>query len=251
MRRPDLRPAILAVQFLTRLPTPQVRDFSPALLSRAVVWFPATGLLLGALLAAAVLGGQLVDPWLAALAGLLAWAWLTGGLHLDGLADMADGLGAAHRDPQRFLAVLKDPHLGSFGVLALILQCASKLVLLMLLASQHQGMALLPMLVLVPGWARWGVYLWQSLPPLASGMAEQFGWRQTRHAAWCNGLLLAGLSLWLAPALLLAPLLAWAYRCWLKARLGGVTGDCLGAGIELLETALLCVLLLASAIIAL
>lgn len=243
----DLRPAILAVQFLTRLPTPAVRDFEPALLARSVSWFPLVGLLLGALLSALVSAGQLVDPWLAALLGLLGWMALTGGLHLDGLADMADGLGAAHRDPQRFLAVLKDPHLGSFGVLTLIGQCGAKLVLLMLLARSQPGIALYPLLLLVPAWARWGVYLWQGLPPLASGMAEQFGWQRSRRAPWLNLIILATLSAWLAPLLLLAPLLCLAYRFWLQRRLGGVTGDCLGAGIELVESGLLLLLVAGAA----
>lgn len=51
------------------------------------------------------LAGCWLDPWLAALLMLVTWVWVTGGLHLDGLDDLADGLGAAHRDPERFLAV--------------------------------------------------------------------------------------------------------------------------------------------------
>ncbi|MBE9609205.1 adenosylcobinamide-GDP ribazoletransferase [Chitinilyticum litopenaei] len=241
-----MRPLILAIQFLTRLPTPQVGNFSPALLARAVAWFPLVGLLLGSMLAALLVAGSLIDPWLAAWLGLLGWVWLTGGLHLDGLADMADGLGAAHRDPQRFLAVLKDPHLGSFGVLTLIVHGTGKLLLLMLLA--RQGMPGLLAILLIPGWARLGVYLWQTLPPLAPGMAEQFGWQRRPWAGLLNLLGLLVLSLWLAPPLLLAPLVLLAYRQWLARRLGGVTGDCLGAGIELSEIALLLVAVLAPAI---
>ena len=93
------------------------------------------GLLVGAIVWLAVLAGSLVDPWLAALAGLLAWLWVTGGLHIDGLADLADAQGAAHRSRERFLEVLKDPHLGSFGVLSLATQLIVKLVLLMLLVK--------------------------------------------------------------------------------------------------------------------
>ena len=118
---------ILAVQFLTRLPTPQLREFRPEWLADAARWFPLVGLLLGGLLLAPIWPASLVDPWLAAWAGLLGWALLTGGLHLDGLADLADALGAAHRNRERFLAVLKDPHLGSFGVLTLILHLAGKI----------------------------------------------------------------------------------------------------------------------------
>lgn len=225
----------LAVQFLTRLPTPATPDFQPQLLVESARWFPLVGLLLGALLALPLWLGAQLDPWLLAWLGLLAWAWLTGGLHLDGLADLADGLGAAHRDRARLLAVMKDPHLGSFGVLALILQCSAKLVLLMLLA-RAQGWAAL---WLIPAWARLGPLFWQSLPPLAPGLAEAFSWRIPQRARLLWLLALLALSAWLAPALLLAPLLLWAYHTWLRRKLGGVSGDCLGAGIELVESALL------------
>ena len=101
----QVRLFILSTQFLTRLPTPQVADFRPEDLARSALWFPAVGLLIGALLLAATWLGAQLDPWLGALFGLLAWVWVTGGLHLDGLADLADGLGAAHRDPARLLAL--------------------------------------------------------------------------------------------------------------------------------------------------
>ncbi|BCL76652.1 adenosylcobinamide-GDP ribazoletransferase [Jeongeupia sp. HS-3] len=230
----DWRRPVLALQFLTRLPTPHVADFKPELLAGTVGWFPAVGLLIGVLLAVPLALLAPVQPWLAALVGLIIWTWVTGGLHLDGLADMADGLGASHRDPARFLAVLKDPHLGSFGVLVLIIQCAAKLILLMLIARIGHWW----LLILAPAWARWGVFFWQTLPPLAPGMAEQFGW-QRGNAGWFWTGLLVAISFLLAPPLLVAPLLVWAYRRWLLKRLGGVSGDCLGAGIELLESALL------------
>ncbi|UXY15973.1 adenosylcobinamide-GDP ribazoletransferase [Chitiniphilus purpureus] len=238
------REAVLAIQFLTRLPTPQWPDFDPMALARAVRWFPAVGLLLGSLIVAAARLGTDIDPWLGALAVLLAWVALTGALHLDGLADLCDALGAAHRDPQRLLAVMKDPHLGSFGVLALLLQCCAKLVLALLLVRAGAW----PVLLLAPAWARWGVFAWQLLPPLAPGMAERFAWHRPPHAPWGWAVALAALSAWLAPVLLLAPLAVLGYHCWLARRLGGVSGDCLGAGIELTETALLVSAVVAAAL---
>jgi adenosylcobinamide-GDP ribazoletransferase len=129
-----MRAFLLALQFLTRIPTPQVDDFRPEDLSRSAIWFPLVGAVIGGLVAAALALGALVDPWLGALAGLMVWVWITGALHLDGLADLADALGAAHRDPQRLLEVLRDPHIGTFGVVALVLVLAAKLVLLALVA---------------------------------------------------------------------------------------------------------------------
>lgn len=227
---------ILAVQFLTRLPTPQVRNFSANLLTEAAIWFPLVGLLIGALL---WLTGNLIhvmDPWLVALLVTSLWIGVTGALHLDGLADLADALGAAHRDPERLMAVMKDPHLGSFGVLALLQQVLAKLILCRLLLSSPG----LPALILIPAWARWGVLYWSHcLPPLAPGLADAFRWHLRPLHYWAWLLPLTGLSIWLAPALLLAPALVWIWRCYLHHKLGGVSGDCLGAGIERVETGLL------------
>ena len=85
-----MRELILAVQFLTRLPTPQLRDFDPAWLAGCGRWFAPVGALIGALLLLPWQPLAQVEPWLAAALTLLLWVWLTGALHLDGLADLAD-----------------------------------------------------------------------------------------------------------------------------------------------------------------
>ena len=109
-----------ALQFLTRLPAPPIAVFDPADLSRSALWFPAIGALIGRIVAAALWAGALASPWIGALLALVAWVWVTGGLHLDGLADVADALGAAHRSPERFIEVLRDPHIGAYGTMAIV-----------------------------------------------------------------------------------------------------------------------------------
>lgn len=234
-----MRGLILAIQFLTRLPTPQLRDLDPEHMPRSAPWFPLVGLLIGVLLAAALWLGSRIDPWLGGLLALLVWVWVTGALHLDGLADMSDALGAAHRNRERFLAVLADPHLGTFGAVSLMLQLASKLVLLMLLARSGQYWALL----LIPAWARWGALLWARLPSLKPGLGERLGAQVTPLSIWGWGvLLMAGSAA--VPLLWCAPLLVVAWRAFLLRRIGGMTGDLLGAGVEILESlALLLVLM--------
>ena len=234
-----MRGFILAIQFLTRLPTPQLRNFDAAELPRSAHWFPLVGLLIGALLATALWLGSRADPWLGALLCLLLWVWVTGALHLDGLADMSDALGAAHRDRERFLAVLADPHLGTFGVVSLALQLMVKLVLLMLLAKSGQYWTLL----LIPAWARWGTLIWARLPALKPGLGERFSWQINPRATWLWGLLLAACSL-TSPALLFAPLCVLAWRQFLLHRVGGMTGDLLGAGVEVIESATFLLLLI-------
>ncbi len=240
-----MRGFFLALQFLTRLPAPAVRDFQAEDLARSAAWFPAVGLLLGALLALIGAAAQPFDPWLAALLTLIAWVWLTGGLHLDGLADTFDALGAAHRDRERFLQVLSDPHVGSFGVIALILQLAAKLVLLGLFFAQGGAPFAL---LLIPAWARLGALWWsQSLPPLKPGLGEHFRWRAGRGLPLLWWLLLLAASvpfagLWLAPLALLF------WQRFLLSKVGGMTGDCLGAGVEVSESLLLLAVVLAMAL---
>ena len=232
-----LRSAVLALQFLTRLPAPELKDFRPEELTKSAVWFPAVGLLIGALLAVVLdLFGKL-DPWAAAALTLVFWVWITGALHLDGLSDLADAIGAAHRDPERFHAVLKDPHTGTFGAVVIVLQLAVKLVFLMLLA--RAGMAWV--LLAICAWARLGPLAWSLWLPVlkqegtGAGTGERFAWAIEARHVYIWAVLLAP-SILLSPALLVAPLAVAGWWLFLKKRLGGQTGDCLGAGIELAES---------------
>ena len=228
---------IIAFGFLTRLPMPPVvadsQDFAAA-----IRCYPLVGLVIGGLVALAGWGGGRIDPWFGALAALLIWVAVTGALHLDGLSDLADGCGAAHRDRDRLLAVMADPHVGSFGVVALVLQLLAKLVLL----HGVTGPGWVPV-ALIPFAARMGPLAWARwLPPLKAGLGASVAGAVRTHdvAGWA--LVLAGAAA-IAPALAATPLLILGWGWWLKRRIGGVTGDCHGAGIELVETGLLVVLL--------
>lgn len=232
----SLKTLCLAIQFLTRLPTPTIKDFHPSLLSQSAAWFPAVGLLIGLILYGVNMTGQSIHPLFAALMTLITWAWITGGLHLDGLADLADALGAAHRSPERFLAVLKDPHLGSFGVITLIIQITTKLCLIYLITLQHATQSL----ILIPAIARIGPLYWsKTLPPLGGGMAEQFAWNIRYPIIIFWGLTLAALAAYIHPLLVLALLTLPIWQQYLKQKIHGVTGDCLGAGIEVCESLIL------------
>ncbi|MEG3166003.1 adenosylcobinamide-GDP ribazoletransferase [Sphingomonas sp. PB2P19] len=204
----------------------------------AIRCYPVVGLAIGALVALAGWAGAQVDPWVGALAALVAWIAVTGALHLDGLSDLADGCGAAHGDRTRLLAVMADPHVGSFGVVAIVVQLLAKLVVLHVVVTWWP-VALVPLAARIGPlvWARW-------LPPLREGLGSAVaGAVRTRDVAgWA--LALAGAAV-LAPALVVAPLLIAGWWWWLRARLGGVSGDCHGAGIELVETGLLLALLVA------
>ncbi|QJU59760.1 adenosylcobinamide-GDP ribazoletransferase [Sphingomonas sp. AP4-R1] len=228
-----MRRLIVAIGFLSRFPVPRLAlrdgDFAGA-----VRLYPLVGVLIGAAVAAAAWSGGHVDPWIGALAGLVAWVTATGALHLDGLGDLADGLGAAHGRRDRLLAVMADPHVGSFAVTAIVLQLATKLVLLHALAGDWRALLSIPAAARIGPlvWARW-------LPPLkAEGLGASLAGavRDRDMAAWL--LVLAGAAVWL-PWVALAPALMAGFAFWVRAKLGGVTGDVHGAGIELVESGLL------------
>lgn len=233
-----MKALLVALGFMTRLPLPvpqaEARDYAAA-----IRWFPAAGLVVGAGVAAAAWLGTQRDPWLGALCGLIAWVALSGALHLDGLGDVVDAAGAAHGDRARLSQVLADPHIGSFGVVAITLQLLAKLVLLRL-AVETPGWAAL---CVVPALARTGPMAWAlTLAPLHEGTGTLFraGASWSVLALWLGGLGLAMFpALWVVVANLLA-LAGW--RWWLKTRLGGISGDGHGAGIELVET--VCLLML-------
>ncbi len=240
----SLRSFTYALKFLTRLPVPRVEGLSADDLPRSAPWFPLVGGIVGAAVGAALWAGAHASPSIGALCALLVWVVITGGLHLDGLGDVADALAASHRSPERFLAVLRDPHIGAFGVMAIALQLIAKLVLL----ADLPVMEALPALVLVSAWARWGPLVWALVsPPLAGGSGERFASQIDWRIVAAEGIALALLSAWLAPVLLAALLVVAAVAAYWKLRLGGMTGDCLGAGIEVTETALLFILAAAMA----
>ncbi len=219
---------------MTRLPLPDVRA-DAADFAAAMRWFPLAGLPVGLAIWGGIWAGLPVDPWLAALFGMAGWVAVTGGLHLDGLGDVADAAGAGHKDKRRISDVLADPHIGSFGVVAITLQLAAKLVFLSLLA-QRGGAWALPAIACI---SRIGPLVWTlTLPSLHAGMGSRFaGAIRWRHVApWCA---IGALAAWFVPVLALAVPVFWLWRAWVRSRLGGISGDSHGAGIEVTETVLL------------
>jgi cobalamin 5'-phosphate synthase/cobalamin synthase len=227
-----------AIGLLTRIPVR--RAFDPSELGGAAFLFPVVGAGIGVLqLGAFLLLAPRLPSLLAAVAVVALSAWLTRGLHLDGLADFADGLGGG-RDREDALRIMRDPSVGAFGVAALVLVLAAKIA----------GVDALPSpaaLVLAPALARFSIVpLCLFLPDaregsgLASPIIAHLGPVDLAAAA----LVSAALVLVLAPrrgalcfgAVVLVSFLVAALA---RKRLGGVTGDVLGANVELSEAAAL------------
>jgi len=232
---------------------PRWVGYEPAWLQQAPRYFPLVGLLVG-LVGAAVMGTArlLWSDGIAAGLGIAATVLLTGAFHEDGFADTCDGLGGA-TDKARALAIMKDSRIGSYGSVGLVLMLGLKAASLSAWLGASPGHALL-----VSAWAHMAsrlapVGVMQILP--YAGDAEHAKAKPLSMGIGAGGLLIAALSvllgtlacLWIAPALLVplfggtvaAAVLCVRLAAWLKRRLGGFTGDTLGAVQQLSELALL------------
>jgi adenosylcobinamide-GDP ribazoletransferase len=226
----------LALGFLTSLPVRPRGRLEAGDLGRAASWFPLVGLAIGAVLWAADSGATDHLPPLL-VGGLVVGLWVvaSGALHLDGLADCVDGM-LASAPPARRLEIMADVHVGAFAVVGLVLYSIVKVAAVAALPSSRP-------LLLVPVLGRWWVLPlarmrpvrpgglgdqlhaglgWHWLPALAvsAGMAALLGWRGVLAFA------ASGLSV-----------LLWAGLA--RARIGGQTGDVLGAACEWAELAAL------------
>ena len=236
----------IAMQLLTRLPVPGGRtEVAPAVYaaqqSQALAYFPWVGAMIGALLAAlawSVTAMGLVADLSAALV-LVAWVGLTGGLHLDGLADSADAWLGGFGDREKTLAIMKDPNCGPAGVIALVLVLLLKWVVLTHLIAAQQFIGLLWIALLVRAWIPG--FLLTTPYVRAAGMGAGLLVNPPRAWVWGQWLglcVLLGLAVGVVGLglLLAGGVIYGILRQLLMARLGGTTGDTTGAMIEALET---------------
>jgi len=245
-----LRPLAIAFGFLTRLPV-STGTVEASELGRAVTWFPAVGAALGAIVAGAqlLLDGR-IAPGLVAVALVALVAALTGGLHLDGLADVFDALGGGRGSRERMLAIMRDSRIGAHGAAALVLLLAAKLAAVSALVGPGPGSrdhASSWALFGAPIAARWAVVPLVVWFPYArpEGLGKAFHGHAGR-AQLAGATVVAAVAIgWLGPPALLAALAALAttlgVAIWLQRRLGGLTGDVYGAAIELAELVFLVV----------
>ncbi|WP_300730189.1 adenosylcobinamide-GDP ribazoletransferase [Pseudomonas sp.] len=235
-------PFWIALQFLSSLPIRLPGMPQPQELGRSLLFYPLVGLLFGVLLWGlnALLAGA---PLMLQAALLLsAWVFLSGGLHLDGLADSADAWLGGFGDRERTLTIMKDPRSGPIAVVVLVLVLLLKFCALLALIEHSRGAVLL-IVPLIGRSALLGVFL--TTPYVrAGGLGQALADHLPRRAGWwvlalsavaCVGL--AGVpGLW-------AVGLAVAGFVWLRQvmmrRLGGTTGDTAGALLELLEVLML------------
>lgn len=240
-------PLLIALQFLTRLPVSLPGMPSPDEQGRSLLYYPLVGGLLGGLLWLASLCLADTPALLGAALLLSLWVLLSGALHLDGLGDCVDAWVGGYGERERTLAIMKDPRCGPMAVVALCLLLLLKCAALSVLLPAGQGVAVLL-----------AVWLARSLLPLlfyctpyvrAEGLGAALSRHLPRQTVPYLLAVQAGLCLlfgWAGVYALLAALGCFylARRAMLQ-RLGGCTGDCAGALVELAELAILLVLALA------
>ncbi len=246
----ELRALHSAVMFFTRIPLPSLRDYDPADLQRSATYFPLVGWLVGG--AAALVFWAAVQIWppaIASGASLIATLLLTGAFHEDGFADMCDGFGSGALRA-RVLEIMRDSRIGAFGAIGLVV----------MLTLKWQAIAALP---LRPAWlAPALLFAAHALSRGASGtlmatlayVSEQ-GKTKPLATTLRGWRLVCSLVFAIAPLALLPPRFWWtlaavaaarSVMAWLcKRRIGGYTGDCLGATQQVCEAAFyLCALAL-------
>lgn len=276
-----LKSLMAALQFLTRLPITidlfragsklesesesksESKDSDmDTIFRRSVVFFPVAGLIIGVIVATLAWGlGNLLPAYVNVVLLLSAWVCLTGGLHLDGLMDTADGL-LSHRSRERMLEIMKDSRVGAMGVIVCVLYVMLKAVLLYALLNDDETSAVgelerFMLLALIPVWSRafmsTAITGWRYARH-GQGMGQLFRSVHKGHSAaaclmallisvfilplsssldWLN--VMIGCGFFIAVTYCVGTLIA----SLVARKLGGLTGDVYGALNEIVELALL------------
>ena len=227
----------IALQFLTTFPVQLKAMPTPQQNGQSLLFYPVVGLIIGAILFTVASVLHAVPIVLLSSILLVIWIWLTGGLHLDGLADTADAWVGGFGDAERTLKIMKDPACGPIGVLSLIIICILKWSAIYLLLQKQMYIALL----LFPVLGR--------LVPLvlflttnyvrAKGLGSSIAGTMPRKSAWllvmvivCGSFYFSWLGLIACMSMLIG---LWYLRRKFIQRIGGITGDTVGASIEIIE----------------
>lgn len=236
-----LRYFLLAIQFLTRLPVPRNLTATEEELGRAAGFFPLVGIVVGGSAAVVfVLAVRVLPVSVSVLLSIAFTSFITNGFHEDGLADTVDGLGGGWTK-ERALEIMRDSRIGTYGTLALVFLILGKYSFL----SSLEPRQIWRWLIVAHAASRWTVLPLCSWLPYARAegqgklVAKQIG---------ASAILFGSLTLLVVSLLLLSShtslvicvtaVLTLISGSYFKRRLGGITGDCLGAANQFTEVAL-------------
>lgn len=227
------------MQFLTRIPVPATVQPCNRQSGLSVLYYPVVGALIGLILVFVAMALETELPALQTALLLAVWVLLTGGLHLDGLADCADAWAGGYGDREKSLRIMKDPAAGPVAVTVLVLTLMLKWAALQALPFASMLMALL----MAPLLGRTAILAFMISAPYVrqEGLAASLIANLPESAAkfWLFAIVVASLFLiGLMPVFMAVATVVWLRYLCLK-RLDGMTGDGYGAGVELVEMSVL------------
>jgi adenosylcobinamide-GDP ribazoletransferase len=267
----EIRLLFTAVMFYTRIPVPDWVGYSPEQLNASTRYFPLIGWLVGGVVGTLIWALHLVLPVAVAIVlALVGGVLLTGAFHEDGFADVCDGFGGG-TTPERTLEIMKDSRVGAYGVIAMVLLFALKIAVLIAFLTGETGRWIVQTWFVIPTvifaqvvsrWAvTWVILRYEYARNDLTSKVKPIG-RSIKRGSFLFG------SLWMLLALSLlalsvdedawlrlaigggAALLAWLsvlpLGAWFRKRLGGYTGDCLGAAQQITEQVVLLAILVAA-----
>jgi adenosylcobinamide-GDP ribazoletransferase len=231
---------LLSLQFLTRLPIPVQCPWNRQTMKWALRCYPLVGLLIGGLLGALSLWLHAFLPlWFLSLILISVWVWFTGGLHLDGWMDVADAVGSNAPLDKKW-QIMKDPHVGSFGIISLNFLLLWKLALIYFLLEQfvnESSSVAIIYIISIPLLARFGSVVIMYFVPAVK--EEGLAWEWRKHLTLVDVFLASPpliaflfffpvtLPLFLVYGVFLGGYAWWAYRTF-----KGINGDLIGTVIE-------------------
>ncbi|RQD78647.1 MAG: adenosylcobinamide-GDP ribazoletransferase [Candidatus Syntrophonatronum acetioxidans] len=239
---------LIALQFLTRIPVKIEGSIEEGDLINSLYYYPLIGFIIGILL---VLVNSLLVSYLPlgarSVVLLTIIVFVSGGLHLDGFMDTMDGI-CSGKDRERSLEIMRDSRVGAFGVLGLVLILLLKLTFLQNISGQALNSALLVM----PVASRWTVVVNMTMASyarqdfgLGKVMIDNAGWKEVLVTMIFTLIISVYLLGFQALSLLLLLLIfTWFWSVFLKGKIGGLTGDTLGALLEMSEVLVLFILLI-------
>ena len=235
-----LKGIVLNIQFLTRIPIPVRIDWDDRAFAAGAVFAPVIGLVIGFFSGGVYLLFGLIDKRaLAIFMGMTAEIVISGGLHLDGLADTFDAL-FSYRDRERALAIMKDSRLGTIGAIGLFTVLILKFLLLFSMPDSH----IMACFIVMPVLSRMTISWCAGLSPYArkgeksvtAGLVEHTGLLEPIIASVLAALIAAFFfKLAVIPITMIVIAFVLVVNLYMKNRIGGITGDIIGGVIELSE----------------
>lgn len=225
----------IAQSFLTRLPVPvSEKKYTNKQIGRSALYYPVVGLLIGAILGTISWGLSFANPAILAVIVTTLWVIITGALHLDGLADSADAWLGGHGNKARIFSIMDDPRLGTAGVVSLILLLLLKATSLFILIQHAQW----GIIILAPMIARLATIAFIFFLPCSKneGLAYTVKENLPTDKAFAILIILSIFLIFIAPLMFIFSLLIfWLLKQMMLKQIDGMTGDTLGASIEIIE----------------